>query len=146
MMLLGVDYYPEQWDEALMDADLDAIVDLGCNAIRIAEFAWHRMEPREGAFDFSFFDRVIEGAKRRGLRVILGTPTAAVPAWLAGSHPDVLSQDEHGQSRGFGGRRHGCYNSPVMREYAGKIARAMAEQGMDYRDILEFYYTDITIR
>ncbi len=127
MMFLGVDYYPEQWDEALLDADLDAIADLGCNVIRIAEFAWHRMERREGEYDFSFFDRVIEKAKKRGLQVILGTPTAAVPAWLAKAHPDVLSRDEHGQSRGFGGRRHGCYNSPVMREYAGKIARAMAE-------------------
>ena len=126
-MWLGVDYYPEQWDEALLDSDLDTIAELGCNVIRIAEFAWHRMEPREGEFDFSFFDRVIERAKERGLRVILGTPTAAVPAWLVRTHPDVLSQDEHGQSRGFGGRRHGCYNSPVMRRYAERITRAMAE-------------------
>ena len=92
-MWLGVDYYPEQWDEALLDSDLDTIVELGCDVIRIAEFAWHRMEPREGEFDFSFFDRVIERAKERGLRVILGTPTAAVPAWLVRTHPDVLSQD-----------------------------------------------------
>ncbi len=126
-MWLGVDYYPEQWDEALLDSDLDTIAELGCNVIRIAEFAWHRMEPREGEFDFSFFDRVIERAKERGLRVILGTPTAAVPAWLVRTHPDVLSQDEHGQSRGFGGRRHGCYNSPAMRRYAERITRAMAE-------------------
>ena len=50
-MWLGVDYYPEQWDEALLDSDLDTIAELGCNVIRIAEFAWHRMEPREGEFD-----------------------------------------------------------------------------------------------
>ena len=28
-MLLGVDYYPEQWDPALMEADLDAIREMG---------------------------------------------------------------------------------------------------------------------
>ena len=47
-MLLGVDYYPEQWDSALMEADMDRILELGCNVIRIGEFAWHRMEPEEG--------------------------------------------------------------------------------------------------
>ena len=64
-MLLGVDYYPEQWDESLLDADLDTIVELGCNVIRIAEFSWHLMEKREGEYDFSFFDNVIARAKER---------------------------------------------------------------------------------
>lgn len=54
-MLLGVDYYPEQWAPSCMEADMDRIVELGCNVIRIGEFAWHRMEPQEGAYDFSFF-------------------------------------------------------------------------------------------
>ena len=78
-MLLGVDYYPEQWDPSLMDADLDRIRELGSNVIRIGEFAWHRMEREEGRYDFSFFDGVIAKAKTRGLSVIFGTPTAAPP-------------------------------------------------------------------
>ena len=82
-MWLGVDYYPEQWDEALLDSDLDTIAELGCNVIRIAEFAWHRMEPREGEFDFSFFDRVIAKAKEKNLKVILGTPTGSGKSMVA---------------------------------------------------------------
>ena len=62
-MLLGVDYYPEQWDPALMDADMDVIREMGGDTIRIAEFSWHLMEPAEGQYDFSFFDRVIAKAK-----------------------------------------------------------------------------------
>ena len=58
-MLLGVDYYPEQWDTSLMEADMDRILELGCNVIRIGEFAWHRMEKQEGQFDFSYYDGVI---------------------------------------------------------------------------------------
>ena len=54
-MLLGVDYYPEQWNIDLMEQDMDTIVEMGCNVIRIAEFSWHMMEKREGQFDFSFF-------------------------------------------------------------------------------------------
>ena len=62
-MWLGVDYYPEQWEDSLLDQDLDTICELGCNVIRIGEFAWHRMERSEGAYDFSYFDRVVEKAR-----------------------------------------------------------------------------------
>ena len=126
-MLLGVDYYPEQWNPAQMEADLDTIQKMGGNTIRIAEFSWHLMEPAEGQYDFSFFDQVIAMAGEKGLKVILGTPTAAIPAWLAKRHPDILSQFENGQPRAFGGRHVCCYNSPPLYEYSEKIIRAMAE-------------------
>ncbi len=131
MMLLGVDYYPEQWDPSLMDSDMDTMLEMGCNVIRIAEFSWHLMEKTEGQYDFSFFDNVIAKAKKKGLKVILGTPTATIPAWLAHKHPDILSEFEGGKKRAFGGRHVYCFNSPAMYAYSEKIIRAMAEH---YRD------------
>lgn len=131
MMLLGVDYYPEQWDPSLMDSDMDTMLEMGCNVIRIAEFSWHLMEKTEGQYDFSFFDNVIAKAKEKGLKVILGTPTATIPAWLAHKHPDILSEFEGGKKRAFGGRHVYCFNSPAMYAYSEKIIRAMAEH---YRD------------
>ena len=130
-MLLGVDYYPEQWDPSLMDSDMDTMLEMGCNVIRIAEFSWHLMEKTEGQYDFSFFDNVIAKAKEKGLKVILGTPTATIPAWLAHKHPDILSEFEGGKKRAFGGRHVYCFNSPAMYAYSEKIIRAMAEH---YRD------------
>ncbi|WP_251317663.1 beta-galactosidase [Flintibacter muris] len=124
-MWLGVDYYPEQWDPALMDADMDTIREMGGNVIRIAEFSWHLMERTEGNYDFSFFDRVIAKAGEKGLHVIMGTPTATIPAWLAKKHPDILSQLENGQRRAFGGRHVCCYNSPELYAYSEKIVRAL---------------------
>jgi beta-galactosidase len=47
-MLLGVDYYPEQWDFSMIDSDMDNILELGANVIRIAEFSWHLMEKKRG--------------------------------------------------------------------------------------------------
>lgn len=126
-MLLGVDYYPEQWEAERLEEDLDGIVELGCNVIRIGEFAWHVMEPEEGRFDFSFFDRVIKKAGERGLSIIFGTPTAAPPAWLAHRYPDVLSVDENGLRRAFGGRHVACYSSPDYLEHCEKITRALLE-------------------
>lgn len=126
-MWLGVDYYPEQWDISIMDDDLNNICELGCNVIRIAEFAWHIMEKKEGEFDFSFFDMVIEKAKKHGLSIVMGTPTATIPAWLAKKHPEILSEFENGRKRTFGGRHVYCFNSPVMYTYSERIVRALAE-------------------
>lgn len=136
MMWLGVDYYPEQWDEALMEADMDTILEMGGNIIRIAEFCWHLMEKTEGKYDFSFFDRVIAAAKRKGLHVVMGTPTATIPAWLAKKHPDILSEFEDGTKRTFGGRHVYCFNSPVMYEYSGKLVRALVEHYKDEEAIV----------
>lgn len=130
-MLLGVDYYPEQWAPEMMEPDMDRILELGCNVIRIGEFAWHRMEPQEGQYDFSYFDGVIAAAKRKGLQVIFGTPTATPPAWLIHKHPEILSQFENGAPRSYGGRHVYCFSSPVYREYCEKIVTALA---CHYRD------------
>lgn len=135
-MWLGVDYYPEQWDPALLEPDLDTIAELGCNIIRIAEFSWHLMEKTEGQYDFSFFDRVILAAKKRGLKILLGTPTAAIPAWLAAKHPDILAVGEDGRRRAFGSRRVYCFNSPEMYKYSEKIIRAMAEHYKEEKAVI----------
>lgn len=135
-MYFGVDYYPEQWEPGMLDEDLDRIVELGCNVIRIGEFAWHLMEPEKGKFDFSFFDRVIAAAGKRGLSVIFGTPTAAPPAWLAHAHPDILSQSETGVPRAYGGRHVACYSSELYLERCRAIVTALAEHYRDERCIV----------
>lgn len=135
-MYFGVDYYPEQWEPGMLDEDLDRIVELGCNVIRIGEFAWHLMEPEEGRFDFSFFDRVIAEAGKRGLSVIFGTPTAAPPAWLAHANPDILSQSESGVPRAYGGRHVACYSSKPYLERCRAIVTALAEHYRDERCIV----------
>ncbi len=126
-MLLGVDYYPEQWDDSLMETDMDRILELGCNVIRIGEFAWHRMEKKKSRFDFSYFDKVIAMARRKGLKVIFGTPTATPPAWLAAEHPDILSQFPDGTPRSFGGRHVACYSNSNYLEACRRIVTALAE-------------------
>lgn len=135
-MLLGVDYYPEQWDLSMLENDLDTIVELGSNVIRIAEFSWHLMEKKEGQYDFSFFDNVIKKAKQRDLKVIMGTPTATIPSWLAKKHPDILSEFENGKKRAFGGRHIYCFNSSKMYEYSEKIIRALVSHYKDENSIV----------
>ena len=131
MRYLGVDYYPEQWGMELVDEDLDNIVELGANLIRIGDFAWDRFEPQEGRYEFAFFDEVIEKAKKHGLKVMMCVPTATMPAWLYEKHPEIMNVDDRGYAQPYGARRGYCYNSEIYIEKATALAKALAEH---YRD------------
>ncbi len=129
--LFGVCYYPEQWPESEWEADARRMEECGVNAVRLGEFGWGLMEPREGRYDFSLFDRAIATLARHGIKTIFGTPTATPPKWLTHKHPDVLHVFETGQPASDQSRRHYCYNSPVYRRYSRKIVEALARH---YRD------------
>ncbi|MDO4534373.1 MAG: beta-galactosidase [Clostridium perfringens] len=135
-MYLGVDYYPEHWNIEMLDEDLENIIDLGSNVIRIGEFAWHMMEREEGKFDFSYFDNIINKASEKGLKVIFGTPTATMPAWIAKNYPDVLSEFEDGTKRVFGGRRQYCFNSKTYYKHSERIIRELANHYKDEENIV----------
>ncbi len=122
----GVCYYPEQWPESYWEADARRMEECGVNTVRMGEFGWALMEPREGRYDFSLFDRAIETLGRHGIKTIFGTPTAAPPKWLTHKYPEVLDVDETGRPANDQSRRQCCYNSPVYRQFSQKIVEALA--------------------
>jgi beta-galactosidase len=124
---IGVCYYPEHWPETLWADDFDRMRELGMSHVRMAEFGWTLMEPVEGEFDFSLFDKAVSMAHERGLKVILGTPSACPPAWLTEKYPEVLNASREGVVYRHGMRRHYNYNSPKYRELCARIVRKMAE-------------------
>ena len=125
-MLVGVDYYAEHWPEARWPEDARLMEKAGISLVRLAEFAWSRLEPREGQFEFGWLDRALAVLSARGIKAVLGTPTAAPPAWLVEKHPDVLPLDELRQPRGFGARLHRCLSNPYFGERSRAITEAMA--------------------
>ena len=95
--------------------------------VRMAEFSWHKLQPAEDTFDFGWLDEAIELLGKYGIYTIVGTPTAAPPAWMVHKHPDILPVDRQGRVRGFGGRHHDCQSNPVYREYIRKLVTQMAK-------------------
>ncbi len=127
MIHFGANYYPEQWPEERWPEDARLMKEAGFNVVRLAEFAWAKMEPQQGVFDFDWLDRIIEIFHKKGISVILGTPTAAPPPWLAHQNPDILRVREDGLRVAYGSRRTNCPSHPVYRERSRSITRAMAE-------------------
>lgn len=125
---VGVAWYPEQWPEDRWAVDLDLMKSMGFNTVRVGEFAWSRMEPEEGRFDFDWLDRAIAMAVQRGFAVVIGTPSAAPPAWLTQRYPDTLRVDENGVRAQHGGRRHFSFASKRYRDFSRRIAAEMAKR------------------
>ena len=125
-MVLGTCYYPEHWPESLWEEDLERMLECGIQVIRIAEFAWSKVEPYEGVFTYEFFDRFLDLAREKGMKVIFCTPTATPPAWLTEKYPEVLNGTIDGLLFRHGGRRHYNYNSPVYQEKTRIITEAFA--------------------
>ena len=127
-MKLGVCYYPEHWPEHLWADDARRMAEAGLSTVRIGEFAWSRIEPEPGQFDWGWLDRAIAVLGDAGLGVILGTPTATPPKWLADQMPDMVALDQDSNARRFGSRRHYCFSHQPYRAEAVRITRAMAER------------------
>lgn len=127
-VLLGVAWYPEQWPEEQWERDLALMEAAHVRVVRIGEFAWSRMEPREGQYDFAWMDRAIAAAARHHMVVVLGTPTAAPPAWLTQAYPDTLRISQDGVRDEHGNRQQFSFASTRYRRFARAIAGQMAQR------------------
>lgn len=124
---LGAAYYPEMWDKKTIDTDIQKMQQIGINTVRIAEFAWSTMEPREGEFDFSLFGYVIDKMAAAGIGVILCTPTCTPPKWLTDKYGETLRTLDDGKKVQFGAREHACKSSHVFREKTRIIVEQMCK-------------------
>lgn len=133
-MKFGICYYPEHWPQTRWPQDARMMRELGLEIVRIAEFAWTKLEPTPGQYDWSWLDEAIGVLAAAGLDIVLGTPTVTPPAWLTRAHPEILRVDANGRARDHGTRRHTCPNSPTYRQFSRQIVRAMGERyGRDPR-------------
>jgi beta-galactosidase len=125
-ILMGTDWYPEQWPESRWEEDLRLMEAANLKVVRLAEFAWSRMEPSEGHYDFDWLERAVSLAAKHHIVSVIGTPTAGPPAWLTQKYPDTLRVDDNGHRATHGNRAHGSVSSPRYREYCRRIAEQMA--------------------
>lgn len=125
---LGVCYYPEHWPQDIWRDDARRMKELGLTYIRIGEFSWAKIEPKQGQYEFDWLDEAIDILGAAGLKVVLGTPTATPPRWMIDKYPDMLAVDHNGLPRKFGSRRHYCFSHQGYQDECAKIVQKFAER------------------
>lgn len=132
----GVCYYPEAWDRSIRADDIRRMKKAGFNVVRMGEGAWSYWEPREGEYQFELFDEVIDLCRKYDIKVIMGTPTYAAPAWVSHKYPEVLRSDFNRIPMKHGGRRNLNYTSPKYIELSNKLCTALAKHYKNEKQII----------
>ncbi|WP_339349261.1 beta-galactosidase [Bifidobacterium indicum] len=135
--IFGCAYYDEYMPEQRTDQDMAMMKAAGINTIRIAESTWSTLEPQPGFFDFTHVDRALDAAGRAGIDVIVGTPTYAVPAWLAAMHPDVLAVTPQGPTR-YGARQIMDIVNPSYRYYGERVIRKLISHVAQRKEVIGY--------
>ncbi len=128
LVTTGIYYYPEHWKESQWERDIKKIADMGYEFVHLAEFAWFKMEPGEGKYNFSWLDRVVGLCAKYHLKVLLCTPSATTPTWMRVNYPETFIMDGHYIRAENGTRGLGSIVNGKYRAFVTKIVTELAKR------------------
>ncbi|MFJ9709155.1 beta-galactosidase [Streptomyces sp. NPDC101234] len=144
-VLFGAAYYHEYRPPYGTDrpaerlkTDLDLMADAHVTVIRVGESVWSTWEPENGRFDLDWLQPVLDGAHERGISVVLGTPTYAVPPWLARQYPEITGERRTGERIGWGARQEVDFTHPAFRFHAERVVRRVVARYADHPAVVGF--------
>jgi beta-galactosidase len=137
-ILYGVAYYHEYMPYDRLEKDVQLMQDAGISVVRLGESSWSLFEPKEGQFEFAWMDRIIDRMHKAGIKVILGTPTYSIPAWLAKKYPDVFVERLNGTVSSYGIRQNFDITNPAYLFHSERVIRKMMEHYAKYPAIIGY--------
>jgi beta-galactosidase len=143
-LLHGGDYNPEQWieTEGVWEEDIALLERCGANIVSVGIFAWSRLEPTEGIYDFEWLGDCLDRLHRAGRQVFLATPSGAKPFWLSEKYPEVRRITRDGRRELSGNRHNQCWTSPIYREKLGLLNRALAQRFGQHPAVLAWHISN----
>lgn len=136
LITTGIYYYPEHWKESQWERDIKKISDMGYAFVHLAEFAWFKMEPEEGKFDFAWLDKVVALCVKYKLKILMCTPSATTPAWMRVNYPETFVMDGHYIRAEHGTRGLGSIVNPKYRLFVEKVVTEMARRYGQNKDVI----------
>lgn len=137
-ILYGVAYYTEYMPYERLDKDVEMMQQAGINVVRIGESSWGLWEPEDGRFEFAWMDRVVERMHRAGIKIIMGTPTYSIPAWMYKKHPEIVVTRVDGKTITYGLRQNTDLLNPTYRFYCERVIRKIVERYKDNPAIIGY--------
>ena len=135
-VLYGAAYYTEYMPYDRLDQDVQLMQQAGISVVRMGESSWGLWEPEDGRFEYAWMDRVIDRMQKAGIKVILGTPTYSVPAWMYKEHPEIFIKRFDGQTITFGLRQNTDLMNPTYRSYCERVIRKLLEHYKNNPDVI----------
>ena len=130
-VLYGAAYYTEYMPYERLEQDVQLMQQAGISVVRMGESSWGLWEPEDGRFEYAWMDRVVERMQKAGIKVILGTPTYSVPAWMYKEHPEIFITHFGGQVVTLGYRQNTDLLNPTYRFYCERVIRKLLEHYKD---------------
>jgi beta-galactosidase len=130
-ILYGAAYYPEYMPYERLEKDIELMKQAGISVVRMGESSWGLWEPEDGRFEYAWMDHVVEQMHKAGIKVIMGTPTYSIPAWMYKKHPEIVMTKLDGHTITYGMRQNADLMNPTYRSYCERIIRKLAEHYKD---------------
>ena len=75
ILLHGADYNPDQWLDCpdILTKDIELMKKAHINCVSVGIFAWSRLEPSEGVYDFDWLENIINELFKNGIYSLLAT-------------------------------------------------------------------------
>ena len=137
-VLFGAAYYHEYQPYDRLKTDLDLMEEAGFSVIRVGESVWSTWEPENGVFDLEWLQPVLDGAQERGISVVLGTPTYAVPPWLVRLYPEIAGERRTGERIPWGARQEVDFTHPGYLFHAERVIRKILARYADHPAVIGF--------
>ncbi|HEV2350597.1 MAG TPA: beta-galactosidase [Terriglobia bacterium] len=137
-VLYGAAYYPEYMPYDRLDKDVQLMHEAGLSVVRIGESSWGLWEPQDGKFEFAWMDRVVDKLNAAGIKIIMGTPTYSIPAWMYKEHPEIMVRRLGGQKIGYGLRQNFDISNPTYRFYCERVIRKILEHYKDNPGVIGY--------
>jgi beta-galactosidase len=110
----------------------------GFRVVRMGHLAWDSYEPRDGEFDFAWFDQVMDKMHAAGIKVILDLAVRPAPLWLHLAHPSINVTDVNGVGQYPNHRYMEDIGDPVYQQYALRFADALVRHYAQHPALLAF--------
>ncbi len=137
-VLFGAAYYHEYQPHDRLRTDLDLMAQARFTVIRVGESVWSTWEPDNGRFDLDWVLPVLDGARERGISVVLRTPTYPVPPWLSRQYPEIAAEHATGQRLGWGARQEADFTHPAFRFHAERVTREILARHASHPAVIGF--------